>query len=79
MSEPPDKKDDPELKNAMTGHEFIEPVEWKKPNVLLLQRHDYYEALRPDRTINSFDRLWMITVTFAPDGKPEVKWERDKR
>jgi hypothetical protein len=77
-SEPPDKKDDPELKDAKTGHEFIEPVRWDGANVLVLQRHDYYEALRADQTISSFGRLWEGTMTFGAEGKGEVRWKRDR-
>ena len=78
-NDPPGRKEDPELKSAVVGHEYIEPLRWKKPNVLILQRHDYYRALRPDKTITDVGRLWEITVTFAADGKPDVKWKRDDR
>jgi hypothetical protein len=78
LSEPPGRKDDPELKRAVVGHEYIEPLSWKKPNVLVLQRHDYFRALRPDNTIVDLGRLWEITVTFSADGKPDVKWKRDE-
>jgi hypothetical protein len=79
LSEPPGRKEDPELKTAVVGHEYIQPVRWKKPNVLILQRHDYYRSLHPDGTITDVGRLWEITVTFAADGKPDVKWKRDDR
>ena len=77
LSEPPGKKDDPELKGAVMGHEYIEPVRWQEPNVLVLQRHDYYESLTgPSGSIKGIGRLWEITVSFAADGKPDVKWKR---
>ena len=79
VSEPPGRKEDPELKDAVVGHEYIEPLRWKKPNVLILQRHDYYRSRRPDGSITDVGRLWEITVTFAADGKPDVKWKRDEQ
>ena len=79
LSEPPGRKEDPELKSAVVGHEYIEPLRWENPNVLILQRHDYYRSLRPDKTITDVGRLWEITVTFAADGKPDVKWKRDEQ
>jgi hypothetical protein len=27
--------------------EASEPIRWQKPNVLVLQRHEYYETLKP--------------------------------
>jgi len=75
----PAGKDDPGLKGAVVGHEHIEPVRWKKPNVLILQRHDYYRSPRSDGAITDLGRLWETTVTFAADGKPDVKWKLDGR
>jgi hypothetical protein len=76
LSEPPGKKDDPELKGAVVGHEYIEPVRWQEQNVLILERHDYYESTHPDGSIKGVGRLWEITVSFGADGKPDVKWKR---
>lgn len=45
LRDPPGRKEDPELKGAVVGHEHIEPLRWESPSVLILQRHDYYEAL----------------------------------
>ena len=77
LSEPPGKKDDPELKGAVMGHEYIEPVRWQESNVLILERHDYYESpTGPSGSIKGIERLWKITVSFGADGKPAVQWKR---
>lgn len=71
-----------ELKGAVAGHIYTEPVRWQKPNVLLLQRHEYYGVLRPMKvgdqtfdTIGDLGRLYQITATIAPDGKGTVVWK----
>ena len=69
----------------MLGHEYTEPVRWAKPDVLILERHEYYQKLRP-RTIegvkfeevHSFDRLFQITATIKADGKTGVVWKLRK-
>ena len=65
---------DTEVKEAVLGHQFIEPVKWLKPHVLVLQRHEYFEKLQPEaigdttfETIRSFGRLYEITVTIRPN------------
>lgn len=85
LSEVPGRKDDKELERAVLGHEYTEPIRWLKPNVLVLQRHEYYETLKPLKagdstfdTIHPFDRLYEITVTVAPDGKASVAWKPRK-
>ena len=72
--EVPGREADAELKDAVLGHEHIEPVKWAKPNVLVLQRHEYFEKLRPEtigastfQSIHSIGRLYEITVTIHPD------------
>jgi hypothetical protein len=35
------------LKDAVAGHVFTEPVRWQKPNVLVLDRHEYYGVKKP--------------------------------
>ncbi|HST12616.1 MAG TPA: SH3 domain-containing protein [Terriglobales bacterium] len=47
LSEVPGRESDTELERAILGHEYTEPIRWQKPNVLVLQRHEYYEKLRP--------------------------------
>ena len=67
----------------MLGHEYTEPLRWEKPNVLILQRHEYYRKMMPTKVDNlTFDsihdlaRMYRITVTFEPDGKASVVWKR---
>lgn len=82
LNEVPGREKDEELKGAVLGHEYTEPVRWAKPDVLILERHEYYQKLRP-RTIegvkfeevHSFDRLFQITATIKPDGKTGVVWK----
>ena len=79
LSEVPGRKADKEVERAILGHEFTEPLRWLKPNVLLLQRHEYYETLKPlpDSKLESiypFDRLYHITVTIDAD-KAAVSWK----
>ena len=85
LSEVPGRGSDEELKNAILGHEYTEPIKWEKPNVLVLERHEYYEKLKPTmiegitfESIHPFDRLYRITVTVAPDGKATVVWKLRK-
>ena len=62
---------DIELERAILGHEYTEPIRWQKPNVLVLQRHEYYETLKPTaigdvkfESMHSLDRLYQITATI---------------
>lgn len=82
LSEVPGRKEDKELEGAVLGHEYTEPKRWQKPNVLLLQRHEYYNVLKPltvgdsqFNTIHDVGRLYEITVTIPPDGKAKVAWK----
>lgn len=85
LGEVPGRNEDTELEKAVLGHEYIEPLRWAKPNVLVLQRHEYYERFKPLKvgdstfdTIHPFDRMYQITVTLAPDGKAAVVWKQRK-
>jgi hypothetical protein len=85
LTEVPGRKEDKELERAVLGHEYTEPKRWQKPNVLLLQRHEYYNTLKPltvgdskFETIHDFDRLYEITVTIGPDAKASVNWKLRK-
>jgi hypothetical protein len=83
LTDVPGRKEDKELERAVLGHEYTEPLRWKKPNVLILQRHEYYQTLKPIpdsklESIHDFDRLYEITVTVAPDGKAAVNWKLRK-
>ena len=78
----PGRDSDEELKGAKLGHDYIEPVRWQKPNVLLLERHEYYQKLGPTEvegmkfeSIKDFARWYRISATIAPDGKATLVWK----
>ena len=78
----PGRERDTELEGAILGHEYTEPVRWQKPNVLVLQRHEYYRKMMPTRIDNlTFDsihdlaRWYQITATIEPDGKATATWK----
>lgn len=82
LSEVPGRADDAELEGAILGHDYIEPLRWSKPDVLVLEKHEYYEKLKPTvigdtkfESIHSFDRLYQITVSVGPDGKATAVWK----
>jgi len=76
LDQPPGKESDPEIKGAVTGHEFVSPVRWTNANTLILERHDYYEKLTPSSgSIHGFDRLYEITVSFKEDGTANTTWK----
>lgn len=73
---------DKELEAAILGHDHVEPLRWSKPNVVVLEKHEYYEKLKPTtigdtkfESIHSFDRLYQIIVTIGPDGKATTAWK----
>ena len=82
LAEVPGRAEDSELEGAFLGHEHTEPLRWIEPNVLLLQRHEYYEKLKP-RDIDgmkfesqeAFDRLYEITVKIGADSKASAEWK----
>ena len=76
---------DTELEGAVLGHEFIEPIRWQKPSVLLLERHEYYEKLKPMvvrkqtfQTIGTLSRWYQITARITADGEPTLVWKLRK-
>ena len=78
LDQPPDKENDPEMKGAVMGHEFVTPVRWVDANTLVLERHDYYERLMPPSgSLHSFARLYEITVSFK-DGTANASWKLRK-
>ena len=81
FDQPPGKENDPEMKGAVMGHEFITPVRWADANTLILERHDYYERLMPPSgSIHAFARLYEITVSFKDGGMANTSWKlRDDR
>ena len=85
LGEVPGRESDTELERAILGHEYTEPIRWQKPNVLVLERHEYYEKLKPTaigdvkfESIHGFDRLYQITATIDPDGKATLAWKLRK-
>lgn len=83
LGEVPARENDAELKGAILGHEYTEPVRWQKPNVLVLQRHEYFRKMMPTKldhltfdSIHDLDRTHQITATIAPDGNATVVWKR---
>ena len=76
FDQPPGKENDPEMKGAVMGHEFVTPVRWADANTLILERHDYYERLMPPAgSVHGFDRLYEITVSFKDDGTANTSWK----
>jgi hypothetical protein len=82
LGEVPGRADDAELQGAILGHDYVEPLRWSKPDVLILEKHEYYEKLKPAtigdtkfESIHSFDRLYEITVTIGADGKATTVWK----
>ena len=74
LDQPPGKENDPEIKGAVMGHEFVTPVRWADANTLILERHDYYERLMPPSgSVHGFARLYEITVSFK-DGTANASW-----
>lgn len=47
LDEIPGRASDTELASAVLGHDYIEPDHWRAPNVLVLERHEYYEKVEP--------------------------------
>jgi hypothetical protein len=81
----PGRERDTELKGAVLGHDYIEPVRWQKPNVLRLTRHEYFERKKPitegKQTFDSIvgvGRWHWIIVTLTPEGKATLVWELRK-
>jgi len=81
----PGRERDTELDGAILGHDYIEPVRWQKRNVLLLERHEYYERKTPVvvekvkfESIVGFGRWYWITATISPDGQATLVWKLRK-
>jgi uncharacterized delta-60 repeat protein len=76
FDQPPGKENDPEIKGAVMGHEFVTPVRWADANTLILERHDYYERLMPPSgSIHGFARLYEITVSFKDEATANTSWK----
>ena len=72
---PADRATDAEVKAASVRHEWIEPVRWSAPNVLVLERHDSFEPPPSLENTGGFDRLYEITVTFREGADPSIEWK----
>jgi hypothetical protein len=76
LQQPPGKENDPEIRGAVIGHDSITPTRWKNPNILILEKHDYYEKLTPSSgEIHSFGHFYEITVSFKEDGTANISWK----
>jgi hypothetical protein len=85
LSEVPGRDSDTELERAILGHEYTEPNRWQKPDVLVLERHEYYEKLKPMvvgnqtfNTIGTLSRWYWITATITTEGKATLTWKLRK-
>jgi len=85
VSEVPGRDKDTELERAILGHEYTEPIRWQKPDVLVLERHEYYEKLKPMvvgnetfNTIGTLSRWYWITATITTKGKATLTWKLRK-
>jgi hypothetical protein len=83
LGEAPQPEGDHELDRTALGHKYTEPVRWQRPNVLILQRHEYYRKLVPTKigdstfdSIQDLGRSFQIAATIDPDGKSHVTWKR---
>lgn len=79
----PGRDRDEELNGAILGHDYVEPARWKAPNVLVLERHEYYEKLTPQvsdgvkfESIVGLSRWYWVTATIDADGKATLAWKR---
>jgi hypothetical protein len=86
LGKAPDQENDAELKDAVPGHIYTEPIRWSKPNVLVLERHEYYGVKKPMTiggqtfdTIGSLERWYQVTATIDSDGRGTVLWKRRQR
>jgi hypothetical protein len=81
----PGRDSDTELERAILGHEYTEPTRWQKPDVLVLERHEYYEKLKPTaigdvkfESIHTLSRWYWITATITTEGKATLTWKLRK-
>lgn len=82
LDEPPDRAADADLKDAVPGHLFTEPLRWESPTLLLLRRHDYFGKMVPisvgGSTFHSIEeraRQYVVRVTFDAEGRARVRWK----
>lgn len=82
LQQPQGNNRDEELTDAVLGHTYTEPVRWEKPNVLILQSHNYYEKEVPlvvggqtFHEIKGFARSYQITMTIEQNGNGKATWK----
>jgi hypothetical protein len=82
LREPEEVHPDEELANAVLGHTYTEPVRWEKPNVLILENHNYYEKKVPFvaggqtfHEIKGFGRLYQIKMRIEQNGVGKATWK----
>ncbi len=82
LDEVPGRASDTELTSAVLGHDYVEPDRWRAPNVLVLERHEYYEKIEPlisdgvkFESIVGLSRWYRITATIDPEGKATLVWK----
>jgi len=79
VREVPGRERDAEVQGAVLGHEYIRPVRWSKPAVLILERHEYIQELMPPfEEVRSLGRLYEIRVTISPEGNSVAAWKLQK-
>lgn len=79
----PGRDRDTELEGAILGHDYVEPARWKSPNVLVLERHEYYEKKQPQvldglkfESIVGLSRWYWVTATIDAEGTATLAWKR---
>lgn len=79
----PGRDRDTELAGAILGHDYVEPERWKAPNVLVLERHEYYEKKQPQvldgltfESIVGLSRWYWVTATIDAAGTATLVWKR---
>lgn len=79
----PGRDRDTELEGAILGHDYVEPERWTSPNVLVLERHEYYEKLTPQvldglkfESIIGLSRWYRVTATIDAAGTATLVWKR---
>lgn len=79
----PGRDRDMELEGAILGHDYVEPKRWNARNVLVLERHEYYEKKQPQildgvkfESIVGLSRWYRVTATIDAEGKATLAWKR---
>lgn len=79
----PGRDRDTELEGAILGHDYVEPKRWSARNVLVLERHEYYEKKQPQvfdglkfESIVGLSRWYRVTATIDAAGKAALAWKR---